>query len=289
MYMGGLATAVRNLDGKTPEMVVANTRDPSRPEMTSIDEFLGTELRSRYLNPTWIEGMQREGYAGAGEMRAFVEYLWGWDATASETVDDAMWQEAFEVYVADKHDLAMSEFFERSSPFAFQDLTARMLETVRKGYWQAEEAVTRELLEEYLESIERHGVGCSEHTCGNPRFLDYVAEQATVRGIPVPLVEGFRTAVEQALGTGLAEATADAEDFVRRNEERVARRQQLAAAGRAPKEVAGLVMETIERAGQRRAEGGSSQVARGLGAALFGVLLLGVLFVWRHRYQAGSK
>ena len=70
MYMGGLATAIRSIDGETPELVVTNTRDPGHPEMTSIDKFLGTEFRSRYVNPTWIEGMQREGYAGAGEMRS---------------------------------------------------------------------------------------------------------------------------------------------------------------------------------------------------------------------------
>ena len=36
MYMGGLATAIRNIDGTAtgPEMVVTNTRDPGRPEMT---------------------------------------------------------------------------------------------------------------------------------------------------------------------------------------------------------------------------------------------------------------
>ena len=67
-------------------MVVTNTRDPGKPEMTSMDKFIGTEFRSRYVNPTWIEGMKKEGYAGAGEMRSFVEYLWGWNATAPEMV-----------------------------------------------------------------------------------------------------------------------------------------------------------------------------------------------------------
>ena len=85
MYMGGLAAAVRSIDGASPELIVTNTRDPGRPEMTAIDKFIGAEFRSRYVNPTWIEGMQREGYAGAGEMRAFVEYLWGWDATVTCT------------------------------------------------------------------------------------------------------------------------------------------------------------------------------------------------------------
>ncbi len=52
MYVGGLAAAVRNIDGKSPEIVVTNTRDPGNPEMTSIDKFIGTEFRSRYINPT---------------------------------------------------------------------------------------------------------------------------------------------------------------------------------------------------------------------------------------------
>ena len=169
MYMGGLAAAVRNLDGETPELVVTNTRDPGRPEMTSIDKFIGTEFRSRYVNPTWIEGMQHEGYAGAGEMRAFVEYLWGWDATVSEAVDDAMWQESFAVYVEDKHDLGMKAFFDGHSPFAYQDMTGRVAETIRKGYWAADAATEATLLRQYVDSVNTHGVGCSAHTCGNPR------------------------------------------------------------------------------------------------------------------------
>ena len=149
--------------------------------MTSIDKFIGTEFRSRYVNPTWIEGMKKEGYAGAGEMRSFVEYLWGWDATVTETVDDAKWKETFDVYVEDKHNLGMKEFFEQKSPFAYQDITARMLETVRKGYWKADAATQKTLLEEYVASVNRHGVGCAEHTCGNPR-LQQVRDGAGAQG-----------------------------------------------------------------------------------------------------------
>src|SRR5690606_30742556 len=103
--------------------------------------FIATEFSSRYVNPTWIEGMQAEGYAGARTMVEFIEYMWGWDATVTEVVDERMWQEAFEVYVQDKHDLDMREFFETESPYAFQDVAARMLETIRKDYWDADAAV----------------------------------------------------------------------------------------------------------------------------------------------------
>ena len=220
MYMGGLAAAIRSIDGASPELVVTNTRDPGRPEMTAIDKFLGAEFRSRYVNPTWIEGMQREGYAGAGEMRAFVEYLWGWDATVSDTVDDAMWQESFAVYVEDKHDLDLKAFFDTQSPFAYQDLTARMVETIRKGYWEADDATRTRLLTEYVENVNTHGVGCAAHTCGNPRLLSYVIEQGRLANIPLPALETFQQAMEEAIGMDIATAAAAAETFVRRNEAR---------------------------------------------------------------------
>ena len=192
MYVGGLATAVRSLDGKSPEMVVTNTRDPGHPEMTTIDKFIGTEFRSRYVNPTWIEGMKKEGYAGAGAMREFVEYLWGWDATAPEVIDDAKWKETFDVYVEDKHKLGMQEFFEKNSPFAYQDMTGRMVETVRKGYWKADAATQKKLLEEYVDSVNRHGAsGVREHVRQSRGCRSTCSTRAGKVGIPVPALEAI--------------------------------------------------------------------------------------------------
>src|SRR5690606_2896926 len=101
----GLSAAVRSLDGADPELVITDTRDPGNPRMTGLSSFVAREFRSRYVNPTWIRGMQAEGYAGAGAMREFVEYLWGWDATTTEVVDDALWQETYETYVLDSQEL----------------------------------------------------------------------------------------------------------------------------------------------------------------------------------------
>ncbi|MEJ0035793.1 MAG: cobaltochelatase subunit CobN [Gammaproteobacteria bacterium] len=222
MYMGGLANAIRSLDGKSPEMVVTNTRNPSKPQMTSMDEFLGTEFRSRYVNPTWIEGMKKEGYAGAGEMRAFVEYLWGWKATAPDLVDDAMWKETFDVYVQDKHKLGLKAFFDKDSPFAYQDMTARMVETIRKGYWKADAATETRLIEEYVKSVQEHGVGCAEFTCGNPRLLEYVLDRGRELNVPAPALERFRESMEVQIRRSIPVAARAAEAFVKQNEARYA-------------------------------------------------------------------
>ena len=302
MYMGGLSAAIRSLDGKTPEMMVTNTRNPSHPEMTPMSEFLGTEFRSRYVNPTWIEGMKKEGYAGAGEMRSFVEYLWGWQATTPELVDDAMWQQTFQVYVQDKYQLGLKEFFDRSSPFAYQDMTARMLETIRKGYWHADEQTRAQLLKEYIESVERHGVGCSEETCGNARLLKYVLDNAVKAGVPAPAVDQFRAAMEKAIGRTIPAAAAAAERFVRNNEQRYAAQpggltNASSKQGDAPgvskppqvSKLRGLLMEQEQRAersvSRTRAQSTESPGWEALYPAIPLLLLLGA---WRAYHRRGG-
>lgn len=294
MYMGGLASAVRNLDGAAPDLVVTNTRDPSNPEMTSIERFIGGEFRSRYVNPTWIEGMQSEGYAGAGAMREFVEYLWGWDATVTDIVDEAMWQEVFDVYVEDKHGLGMREFFDEHSPFAMQDMTARMIETVRKAYWSPDEDTLAALLEAHIENVLEHGVGCSDNTCGNPRLLRFVVEQALEAGLPVPDVEAYIEAFEQVIGASIEELAAAAEVWANQNDARIAGRvvpgpEAVTMASVDTAELRGYLMQSVDRGAPAPADQGPSGVqvdTRSLGVVWLGALLIAVLLVWRVRHRS---
>jgi cobaltochelatase CobN len=245
--------------------------------------------------------MKKEGYAGAGEMRQFVEYLWGWNATVTGLVDAKMWQETFEVYVQDKHKLGMKEFFEKNSPFAYQDMTARMVETVRKGYWKADAATEKKLLSEYMQSVNQHGVGCAAHTCGNPRLSKYVMDRAKAMGIPVPSIEGFQRAMEKAMGTQISKAAGSAENFVAHNEAAkepakkpakdsaptpISKRQAPAAnQAPSPQQLHGYLMEAKDQASRAVAKT-TQNVTRKQGWEAFWIFapVLLALFVWqRHR------
>jgi len=290
MYMGGLASAVRTIDGKTPELLIANTRDPSRPEMTSAEKFVGQEFRSRYVNPTWIQGMQKEGYAGAGEMRAFVEYLWGWDATATQVIDDGMWQQTFDVYVQDSLKQGMKNFFEKNSPFAFQDIVARMNETVRKGYWKADAATRARLASEYVDSIVRHGVNCTEVSCGNARLLEYVLEEARKAGVAPASIDAARKALEKAMGRDIASAARQLREFTKANDVRelAAARAGGATGAAAQPAVKGYVMEERKRSPTPSSEAGNT-MQRVPVSLLFGAGLVALLFAWRWRYAARGR
>ncbi|MEY6433203.1 cobaltochelatase subunit CobN [Thioalkalicoccus limnaeus] len=157
-YLGGLALAVRHLTGQSPSLYISNLRDPNTQDrIDSAARFLATELRARYLHPQWIQAMQAEGYGGTLNIVDTINNFWGWQATAPEIVRDDQWQAFFDVYVEDSLGLAIREWFESHNPTALAQVAERMLEAIRKDYWEASEATLSALVEVYLDAVERHG------------------------------------------------------------------------------------------------------------------------------------
>ncbi|WP_220127160.1 cobaltochelatase subunit CobN, partial [Methanococcus maripaludis] len=179
-YLGGMALTIRVLTGETPEEYIANLENVADMKIISLNEAFRTELRSRYLNPLWIEGMMEADYAGAFSMMKFTEYLWGWDVTNPEMVTDADWDMVYDVYINDKYDMGLDEFLMTENPYQFQAMTARMMETARKDYWNADDAVLENLANEFIQSVVEYGVTCCHHTCGNLELNDWAVAHSSL-------------------------------------------------------------------------------------------------------------
>ena len=176
---------------------------------------IGRELRTRYLNPQWIEGMKKDNYGGARQMGDFVENLWGWQVTVRDAVDAAKWQQIFDVYVEDKYGMDLTEFFNEHNPWAYQSLTARMLEAVRKDYWQADEKITRKLAAEYAVNVVEKGVACCDHTCNNPMLNQMVVNIISIPGVLSPeMVEKFKIAIEKMAKKSLEQQVTKRKELV---------------------------------------------------------------------------
>ncbi|WKZ32030.1 MAG: cobaltochelatase subunit CobN [Thermodesulfobacteriota bacterium] len=171
-YLGGISLAVRNIDGKSPGLYISNLRDSANGRTESAAKFLASELRTRYHHPQWVEAMKSEGHAGTLNIVDTVNNFWGWQVTAPEIVRDDQWQSFFDVYVKDSLDLGIREWFEETNPVALAQVAERMLEAVRKDYWDADEATVRALVETYLDAVERH-----DYKTDN-KLLDEYARQA---------------------------------------------------------------------------------------------------------------
>ncbi len=177
-YLGGTAMAIRAVNGVTPEVHVTNMADPRKPRNEPLETYMGRELRSRYLNPKWIDAMMREGYAGAKFVNQVVEHMWGWQVTVPEAVDGAKWQEMYETWVADRHNLGIRQKFRDAKNMrAYQTIVDRMLTVVRKGYWQPPPETIAGLEQANREAIAEAGVGCYRDTCSSSDIVQLAEAQ----------------------------------------------------------------------------------------------------------------
>lgn len=144
-YLGGLNMAVRHESGRRIETYISQLASPDQARVEPIAQTLGREMRSRYLNPNWIAGMQADGYNGARYLSDFADHLLLWDVTTPDLVTDQEWEAVRDVYVRDKYDLGLAEYFARENPAAGQKLVETLLEAADRGHWQADAAALAEL------------------------------------------------------------------------------------------------------------------------------------------------
>ena len=178
-FMGGLNLAVRNVTGKDPDAYLSDYRNRNNNKMQEVKEAIGVESRTTLFNPTYIkEKMKGEASSAAG-FAELVRNTYGWNVMKPSVIDNEMWDEIYNVYVKDKFNLGVQEFFEQQSPAALQEMTAVMLETARKGMWKASQEQLADLSKLHLDLIQKYKPACSGFVCDNVKLQDFIASKAT--------------------------------------------------------------------------------------------------------------
>jgi cobaltochelatase CobN len=131
-FEGGIAAAIHHLSGTRPTVYHNDHSRPERPVIRTLDEEVARVVRSRVVNPKWIEGVMRHGYKGAFEMSATVDYLFAFAATTG-AVADHHFDLVFEAYLEDSD---VREFLVRHNPAAAHDIAARLNEAQDRGLWR---------------------------------------------------------------------------------------------------------------------------------------------------------
>ncbi|MEX3592283.1 MAG: cobaltochelatase subunit CobN [Burkholderia sp.] len=150
-FQGGMAVAVRHLSGHQPALYYGDHSRPDLPRVHTLGEEIARVIRSRVVNPKWIDGVKRHGYKGAAELAATVDYLYGYDATTGVVADHqyALVTDAY-VNAADTR-----AFLERHNPYVLHGICERLLEAIQRGLWQ-QPGTYREQLEAGLLAVEQH-------------------------------------------------------------------------------------------------------------------------------------
>jgi cobaltochelatase CobN len=146
-YYGGLIAAAATVRGSAPFALVGDSSDPRRVVLRTTHEEAKHVLRSRLLNPKWLEGLKRHGYKGAGDISKVMDIIIGWDATA-EVMEDWMYERVASKYALDPE---MREWLKEVNPYALQNILDKLLETIQRGMWNASDDMREQLRDAYLD------------------------------------------------------------------------------------------------------------------------------------------
>ncbi|MFZ9713846.1 MAG: cobaltochelatase subunit CobN [Vulcanococcus sp.] len=131
-FQGGLSAAVEAVRGEAPALWFGDHSRHQRPRMHRLERELDKVIRSRVLNPRWIEGMQQHGYKGGFEMAASLDYLFAYDASTGR-VPDWSYGAISDQWLGDAQ---VNAFLRQHNPWALRDMAERLLEAHHRGLWE---------------------------------------------------------------------------------------------------------------------------------------------------------
>jgi cobaltochelatase CobN len=144
---GGMTNAAKEISGKNVPAYFGDTRERDSIHVRSLADEVRRVVRTKLLNPKWIEGMKRHGYKGAGDISKRVGRVYGWEATTQE-VDDWIFDDITKTFIMDEEN---RKFFEENNPWAMEEMARRLIEAEQRGLWKADPEVLDALKSTYLE------------------------------------------------------------------------------------------------------------------------------------------
>ena len=173
-FMGGMNLAVRNITGKEPDAYMSDYRNRNNTRMQDLKEAIGVESRTTILNPAYLKEKMKGGSGDASALADIVRNTYGWNVMKPDAIDNELWDDIYDTFISDCNNLNIKDYFSQKSPAALQEITAVMLETARKGMWNATPDKIAEIAKLHTEMIEKYGAACSGFVCDNAKLRDFI-------------------------------------------------------------------------------------------------------------------
>jgi cobaltochelatase CobN len=154
-FLGGLSTSVETVRKSRPSssrqarpvvLVADSTRD--KIKTMDIKKTIDYEVRTKLLNPAWMKGQMESGYKGVKNLSNRMEYLLGWQATTSGSVDNWVWSEMADKYLFNEE---VRKQMMQENIWAVEDQLQRLMEAFQRGMWDATDEEIEKLKQIYLE------------------------------------------------------------------------------------------------------------------------------------------
>jgi cobaltochelatase CobN len=145
-FEGGAAAAVASLQGHSRPIYHNDHSRPERPIIRTLDDEMARVIRSRVLNPKWIDGVKRHGYKGAFEIAATVDYMFAFAVTTG-TVKSHHFDAVEATFLENSEN---RDFIGGANAPALLEIAERLQEAIDRGLWQPRSNSARVRITELL-------------------------------------------------------------------------------------------------------------------------------------------
>jgi len=144
---GGMTASAKQLSGKDVKAYYGDTREPKDINVHTLADEIRRTVRTKLLNPAWIEGQKEHGYKGCTDIMKRVTRVYGFEAS-TQMVDDWIFDDITNKFVNDPE---MRQFFQENNPYALEEIARRLLEANQRELWDADPETLEQLKENYVE------------------------------------------------------------------------------------------------------------------------------------------
>ena len=180
-FTGALSLATKSIGGKMPDAVMADYRNSYIPRLQDTKEAIAVETRATILNPDFIKERMKGDATTAQMFGEIFRNIFGWSATRPEALNDKIYDDLYDVYVEDIHGLGVKDYFDRVNPAALQEMTATMMESARKGFWNPSDKQLSAIARLHADVTAEHGAPCTEFVCGNKKLQEYISSRLDIK------------------------------------------------------------------------------------------------------------
>lgn len=174
-FTGGLSLSIKDVTGKEPEAYMADYRNRTNRRLQLANQAIAVETRATILNPTFIKERMNGGEGSAQMFGKIFRNIFGWHVTRPSSMNRELYNELYQMYINDKENLGIKEYFMETNPAAFQTITSVMMESARKGYWKASDEQLSVTAAIHNEFVKKAGCACTEFVCNNEKLEQYIA------------------------------------------------------------------------------------------------------------------
>jgi len=138
---------IRNLLAKKEIKQYYGSREtPEEIRVTGAAEKLEETLEETLFNPLFQAEMKSKGYKGAAELMHRLQGVFAWQCVNEVFSDDSI-NQLVELYVNNEK---MRTWFLAQNHYAVEEIARRFLELEKRGKWQADPGILKELKQSYL-------------------------------------------------------------------------------------------------------------------------------------------